>query len=292
MRDFGAAMAAGPLHPLAPGNGVGRGDPLQRATLALNSQRPQDAERIAQDLLETDPRHHKALHILGCALLMQGRAADAIAPLESAARSLHDAEVDTVLAVALRQAGRPEEALSRVKRAVKRQSSFAPAFLELGRLLALLKRYDEAVEALRHGLGIAPMMPELSIQLGHVFLRLRNCAEAKAAFAGALDISPTSSEALLGLARSHKEIGENAPAAEYYRRYLRMKPDDAATWLNLGHCLLELGERDAGYDCFRAGARGDPKRYGRAMNSLTASGRGRFWLKPSAAARFLRGPKG
>jgi Tfp pilus assembly protein PilF len=135
------------------------------------------------------------------------------------------------------------------------------------------------------------MMPELSIQLGHVFLRVRNCTEAKVAFARALDITPTSAEALLGLARSHREIGENAPAADYYRQYLRMKPDDAATWLNLGHCLLELGQLDAGYDCFRTGARGDPKRYGRALNSLTASGHGRFWLRPSAAARFLRASK-
>jgi tetratricopeptide (TPR) repeat protein len=284
-------MAAGPLHSMASGGGMDRSDPLQRAMVALNSQRPQEAERTARELLKADPRHARALHILGCSLLMQGRARDAVAPLENAARSLHDAEVDTVLAVALRQADRPEEALSRVKRAVKRQPSFAPAFLELGRLLALLKRHDEAVEALRRGLDIAPMMPELSIQLGHVFLRVRDCAEAKAAFARAVDISPDSTEALLGLARSHKEIGENAPAAEYYRRYLRVKPDDAGTWLNLGHCLLELGQRDAGYDCFRAGARGDPKRYGRALNSLTASGRGRFWTKPSAAARFLRGPK-
>ena len=63
-----------------------RGDPLQRAMVALNSQRPQEAERIAQDILKADPRHGKALHVLGCALLMQGRAQEAVAPLESAAR--------------------------------------------------------------------------------------------------------------------------------------------------------------------------------------------------------------
>ena len=46
-------MAAGPLrpkvplHPMAFGGGMDRGDPLQRAMFALNSQRPQEAERIA-----------------------------------------------------------------------------------------------------------------------------------------------------------------------------------------------------------------------------------------------------
>ena len=59
---------------------------LQRALFALNGQRPQEAERIASDVLKVDPRHTRALHLFGCALLMQGRTEDAIAPLESAAR--------------------------------------------------------------------------------------------------------------------------------------------------------------------------------------------------------------
>jgi cytochrome c-type biogenesis protein CcmH/NrfG len=70
-----------------------------------------------------------------------------------------------------------------------------------------------------------------------------------------------------------------------------VRPDDAGTWLNLGHCLLELGQREPGYDCFRTAARGDPKRYGTALTSLASSARGKLWLKPSAAERFLRGPK-
>ena len=284
-------MAIGPGHSTTLGSGADRGDALRRARLALDGQRPQDAQRIAEELLNTDPRHAQALHIFGCALLMQGRAQDAVAPLETAARDLRDPEIDTLLAIALRQAGRHEDALSRLKRATKRKTPYAPAFHELGYLLSSLERYDEAIEALRRGLEIAPMMPELSIRLGYVFLRRRNCAEAKLAFARALDISPTSPDALYGLAKAHQEIGENAPAAEYFRRYLVSRPDDVGIWLNLGHCLLELGQLDAGYDCFRTASRGEPKRYGNALTSLAASARGRFWLKPSAAAQFLQGKK-
>jgi tetratricopeptide (TPR) repeat protein len=265
-----------------------RGDALRRARLALDGQRPQDAQRICEDVLKAEPRHAQALHIFGCALLMQGRSQDAIAPLETAARELRDPEVDTLLAIALRQVDRHEDALSRLKRATKRRPPYATAFHELGYLLFSLERYDEAIEALRRGLDIAPMMPELSIQLGYVLLQRRNFADAKLAFARALDISPASPDALYGMAKAHQEIGENAPAADYFRRYLVSRPDDAGIWLNLGHCLLELGQIDAGYDCFRTVARGDPKRYGTALTSLAASARGKFWLKPTAAARFLR----
>jgi Tfp pilus assembly protein PilF len=279
------------LQPNAQANSSGRhaeaGAALQRARMALNSDRPQDAERIAEGILKLDPRNGAALQVRGCALLMQKRAGDAVAPLQAAAQSLRDGETDTLLAMALRQTGRIDHALSRLKRATKRHPPYAPAFHELGYLLMSLENYDEAVQALHRGLEIAPMMPQLSTQLGEVFLRRRSYPEAKAAFARALDIAPQSADALFGLARAHQSLGETAAAAGFYRRCLVLAPDDPACWLNLGHCLLQLGEFDAGYDCFRTAARGDQKRYGKALNSLAASGRGKLWLRPSAATRFF-----
>ncbi|HEY2527015.1 MAG TPA: tetratricopeptide repeat protein [Xanthobacteraceae bacterium] len=263
-------------------------DALQRAMLALNSGRPREAEAIVGAVLKADPRHLRALHIFGTAQLMLGHTEEAVAALEQAARGRHDAEIDTILAIALRQAGRSDEAYARLKQAIKRRPPYAVAYHELGCLLFSLGRYDEAIATFRDGLAVAPMMPELSIQLGNVFLRCRNCAEARTAFARALDISPHSPEALFGMAKSHQEVGENQEAAEYFRRYLMGRPDDSAAWLNLGHCLLELGDRETGYGCFRTAARGDAKRFGTALTSLAASARGRFWLKQSAAERFLR----
>jgi tetratricopeptide (TPR) repeat protein len=265
-----------------------RDDILHRAMLALDGQRPQEALRCAEVVLKTDPRHGQALRLFGCALLMLDQPADAVAPLENAARELRSAETDTMLAIALRKVGREQEALSRLKRAIKRRPHYAAAFHELGYLLFLLKRDNESIEMLRHGLEIAPMMPELSIQLGYVFLRQRNCPEAKRAFGRALEISPDSSDALSGMARAHQEIGENEAAANYLRRYLRHKPENVGAWINLGHCLLELGQIDAGYDCFRTAARADPASYGRTLNSLASAARGRLWLRPTDAERFLR----
>jgi tetratricopeptide (TPR) repeat protein len=284
-------MAIGPGFPGA----AQRDAALERASFALNNQRPLDAERIAGEVLRTEPGQVRALHILGCALLAQGRAADAVAPLESAGRGKHDPEIDTALAMtlamALRQAGRLDEALSRLHRTAKRHPRFAPVFRDLGALLFAMGRHDEAIDALKRGLDVAPMMPDLSIELGSIFLHRRDCTNAKAAFARALSISPNSPEALFGFAKAHQEIGETEAAAGHFRRYLMLRPGDANAWLTFGHCLLELGQRDAGYDCFRAVARNAPDRYGDALAAFVASGRGRFWLRPSAAAKFLRGKK-
>jgi tetratricopeptide (TPR) repeat protein len=273
-------------------HGVPADSLLQQATFALNANRPQEAQRIAQQILKTDPGRAQALHILGGALLMQDRPEDAIASLEPAARALRDPEIETLLGIALRRIGRNEDALSRLKRAIKRRPPFGPAFHELGFLLHSMERYDEAIEVLSRGHELLPIMPELSMLLGNVFLACRNFAKAKIFFARALNISPNASDAINGLATAHWRLCEYQAAAELFRRCVMRNPDDISSWHGLGHCLLELGQRDAGYDCFRAAARGDPKRYGSALASLVNSGRSRFWLKPSAAQRFLRGMKG
>jgi tetratricopeptide (TPR) repeat protein len=293
-RSVEGLMANELNNPMTPGSEPWKGDShglLQQAVFALGSERPREAEQIAATLLKADPRHARALYIFGCALLMQGRAQDSLAPLESAAHGRHDAEFDTALAIALQRVGRNEDALRRLKLATKRRPPHAAAFKELGALLTALGQYDEAVAVLRRGIEVAPMLPQLAIQLGYALLNRRRCADAKAAFVRALALVPTSPDALFGMAKAHQEIGESAEAAEYFRRCLEYSPGNPTLWLGLGHCLLELGQLDAGYECFRSAARGDPKRCGRALNSLAAAARGRFWLRPSAAARYLQGAK-
>jgi tetratricopeptide (TPR) repeat protein len=281
-------MAAnGPTQPGDAGSEVCGDDRLAQAMSALDDERPEDAERMAAELLKADPHHAGALYVLGCALTLQGRAGEAIAPLEAASGDHDNPECDTVLAIALCRVGRHEDAVGRLKLTIKRYPAYAVAFNELGYLLVLMGRYDEAADILTQGLQIAPTMPQLSIQLGYAELSRRNCANAKIAFGRALDISPRSHDALFGMAKAHQELGENEAAADYFRRYLTDRPNDSGAWLNLGHCLLELGQLEPGYECFRLAARGDAERYGTALTSLAAAARGRFWLRPSAAARFL-----
>ena len=60
------------------GAGGGSDDALASAMVALDRQRPEDAERIAAEALRADPHHARALHILGIALTMQGRYDEAV----------------------------------------------------------------------------------------------------------------------------------------------------------------------------------------------------------------------
>jgi tetratricopeptide (TPR) repeat protein len=284
-------MTSKPGHQVSHGGASGGEEALQRAMFALNSGHPADAERIAADVLKTNRRNVLALQVLANALLMQNRIADAIAPLEVAARGNHDPQIETMLGIVLRQAGRTEDALSWLKRAAKRRPPHALAFYEYGCLLSFLNRDEEAVEAFNRGLDVAPLMPQFSVQLGYLLLRRKRYAEAKTAFGHALANAAGSPEALFGLAKVHQAVGDNAAAAGYFRQCLTSRPNDADMWLQLGYCLLELGDREAGLECFRTSTRGDPQNHGNALSALVKSGHGRFWLKPSGAAQYFRGTK-
>ena len=177
----------------------------------------------------------------------------------------------------------------------KRKSPlFAAAFVELGDLLTAIKRYHEVVDTLSQGLEVVPMLPEMSAQLGYALLARRKLRRGRVCFS--LELFPVAPERYNAPFRygegTSGKLGECQVGADYFWRCLaypsRCTP---CSGLAFRHCLLEAGQRDAGYECFRTAARGDAVRRSKALSSLVRSGRGRFWLKPSAASRYLQGTK-
>jgi tetratricopeptide (TPR) repeat protein len=265
---------------------------LQRAMFAVQRQDWVEAERIAGSILKTSADQPHAAKVLGYALMKQGRPAEAVAPLEKAARLGADPELETQLAIALRLAGNNEKALSLLQGAIKK-APFPPAFHELGYLLHSLGRSDEAVAALEQGIAAAPTIAELHIQLGFICTMLHDRQRARRAFARAIEINAGHLKALQGMTSVLMDEGDYAGAADLLRRALAVNPNDVSAQVALGSCLLELGKADEAYDCLRkAHAKGGQPAYGDVLQAAVSSGHGRFWLRPSAAAKFFGGDTG
>ena len=264
---------------------------LQQAIVALQSGRLQEAEWLAADVLKRSPAEARALQIFGYALLRQGKAEDALAPLAQAARSTHDPEIETQYAMALQQAGRSEEALERLERALKRRPPFPPAFLVYGSLLAFLERRDEAIAVIKRGLTLTPNAPDLLALLADNLMIRGDRAGGLAAYRKALAQAPQYGDALFGLGRALQSEGDFAQAAEMFRRMLAIDPGDAAARIGLGVCLLEISQPAAAFESLRTASSSSAKAYGEALTALSTSRDGRFWLRPSDADRFLRKEK-
>jgi Tfp pilus assembly protein PilF len=251
-------------------------------------QRPDEAERLAGGVLKANRGNALAAEVLGRALLMQGRADEAIVPLERAARRHDNPAIETLLATALAATERNNEALDQLRQTMARRPPFPPAFLEYAGQLSKTGRLDEAVTVLENGLALTPDAVDLRMELGFVSIKRNDRAKARAMFLQVLTAVPDRHDALVALAKVMVLDGEYAAAADIYRRALGLQPDDSVTRNNLGLCLLEMGQRDAGEASLRAAMHGDPQLAGRAITSLAAASHGRFFLRPSAAAKFLR----
>jgi predicted Zn-dependent protease len=257
---------------------------VEQAARALQEGRPDEAERLAGGVLKASPGNAAAAQLLGQALLLQGRAADAVAPLQRAARRGQDPVLETLLARALAETGRTDKSIDLLREAATRRPAYPLAFVELGDLLRRLGRFDEAQAVLEGGLALAPDAAVLRMSLGYLHLARHDRTGARAHFQAVRAAAPGRYDARLALAQVLSLDGEFAAAADLYRDALALRPDDAATRIALGKCLLEMNEREAGETAIRTAGTVGP-----AIAALTAAPHGRAFLRPSAAAKFLGG---
>lgn len=260
---------------------------LELAGHALRAGRPQEAEALAAAVLKADRKNSLAGQTLASALLMQDRGSEAIEPLRALSRRLADPAIETLLARALAAGGQADEALAALRRAITRRPAYPLAFLDLGQALAAAGRPREGIAVLEDGLALVPAADGLRIAVGYLYLQVDDRGAAQAQFAAVHAAAPNRQDAVAGLAKVASLSGEHAAAADLYRRALALRPGDFAAALGLGRSLLEAGERQAGEAALRAAVGGVERMTGPAISALAAAPRGRFFLRPSAARRFL-----
>ncbi len=262
-------------------------DMLRYAAAALQNGSAQEAERVARDVLSRYRNDARALELLGLALLEQARPAEAIAPLEQSVRVRRDAPNQTYLALALLATGQSAKAKTLLQRATDRRPPFPPAFFELGKLLRQEWRLAEAEAIFERGMEAAPRVAEFPLRLGTLRLERGNMEGAKQAFTSALAIAPGLPAALQGLVYSLKDSGDFEAAAEWARQAFAREPSDTKAHLLLATCLLELGQSEEATRHLRTLVGSSPELFGKAIKAFADVGRGRLWLKPSAAGEFL-----
>jgi adenylate cyclase len=183
------------------------------------------ALEFARRGVAVNPASHSNHLALGQVCLSKGLHEEALEALETAiALNPNDADGYVFLAQALNRAGRPEEVIGLVEKA-QRLNPAAPRWYtwNLGIAYYLLRRYDDAITALRRGRPLGPMAYRW---LAASFAQLGREADAKAAAEEYLKLTPDFS-----LAR-HLEMMhfQHSDDREHYADGLRKAglPDDAS----------------------------------------------------------------
>lgn len=137
----------------------------------------------------------------------------------------------------------------------------------LGATLNQLCKYNEALNAFRESVKLAPQDSSAHYNCGLVLVRLRKFEESKFFFEQALLLEPSYVQALVSLADTLKILGKIEEAKDSYTKAIEINPDTFIAYNNLGILLKEQGKVGEAESSFRSAIMIEP-RYAEAHANL------------------------
>jgi protein O-GlcNAc transferase len=159
-----------------------------------------DAERGYRQILEHEPQHPDALHLLGVIAL---------------------------------QTGHLDAALALVQQAVDLRPDGAVYWNNLGQVHERMGRNDQAERAYEAAIGLDPRYAEACNNLGHILERRGDVAGAEARYREAIRLDPQYAEPHTNLGNLQKDRGDLDEAIASYRRAIALRPDVSFLHSNL-----------------------------------------------------------
>lgn len=215
-----------------------------------------EAETACQALVERAPGNVQALHLLGVLAHRAGRANDAIELIRRAVTlDSANAEFHYNLGVALQTAGRLDEAVASYRHVLRLQPDRAEAHNNLGHALLQQSHVDDALACFANALRLRPEYAEALHNRGEAARRHGRPADAIADLNEAVRLRPDFAEAYVTLGRAYADLGQADSAHRSYQKALDLEPQRADAHNNLGLLLLQQGRLDAAQNSFELALR-------------------------------------
>lgn len=244
-------------------------------------------------ILEQNPRHSDALHLLGVIAQQQGQHSLAIELIEAAIaqnssiahyhhnlgntylQSKHPAEAAECyrravqlkpdyyeahngLGNALTDLKLMDKAIESYVKAVRLNPSFAEAHYNLGRSLAQAERFQEAIASYLSAIEFDNRRPEYFYNLGGIFFREKAYPEAIQCYQAVLTLQPEDAEALCSLGAAYVATHKKQEGETLLRRAIALKPDYAIAHLQLGALLFSLKKEEEAQSAYEQALRIHP----------------------------------
>jgi predicted O-linked N-acetylglucosamine transferase (SPINDLY family) len=184
---------------------------VRRALLLHQAGKGAEAAEIYAKILQAHPQQFECLHYLGVAHL---------------------------------QAGRPDQALALLVRALAVRANDESLHSNHALALAGLRRHEQAIASADRALALRPGMPEALNNKGWALRNLQRLPQALACFDQALATNPAMAEVHQRRAEVLTALQRLDDALAAFQRALQLRPDNADAQGNLGTLLTLMG-RDA-----------------------------------------------
>jgi protein O-GlcNAc transferase len=176
-----------------------------------------EAETIYLRIIQNDPRHADANHMLGVIAYLTNRG---------------------------------DQAISRISQAIAINPAITDYHYNLGKILASQNRLEEALAAYYQAAKLTPEDAQTHHAIAIVLHSQKNWPEAVAAYQRAIELRPDLADALNNLANLWLESGNFTAAIETYRRVIALQPKWSLAFYNLGSALSAKGDIDGAIDAF------------------------------------------
>ncbi len=214
---------------------------LDIAVRHQTADRLSEAESIYRQILQVEPDHPVALHMLGVIAHQMG---DFEAAFELIAQVIaiepDHAGAHNNLGLVLQKLGMSDDAVARFKKSLAINPEYADASYNLGNLFKEQGKFDEAVVNYQKALAIKPDYTKALNNLGVVLMEKNKLEDATVCYRRVIEIMPENVEALNNLAAALQELGQLEEAVANYHKVLDLQPNHLETWNNIKFAVKAL----------------------------------------------------
>lgn len=224
---------------------------LKEARQHHQAGRLEQAERMYRSVLQADPNHADALHLLGLMAYQVGKLDDANQYIARAIQlKNNEPTFFSNLGLVYQAQGRLDEAAASFRHAIRLGPRFAGAHSNLGTVLSQQGRLKEAAEVFRQAVQLEPENSLFHFNLGNTLLKQGQHREATRCYQLALERRPDYPEAYNNLGSAFLYLDELTQAEQYFHEALRLRPRFADACNNLGLTCMRQGRLEEAREAF------------------------------------------
>jgi tetratricopeptide (TPR) repeat protein len=252
----------------------------------------QNSERLFRYTVQVTKQNNIAYNNLGCAVLAEGRKAEAADLFSKALKIRPDVISLLNMGRVLTQQGNPDRAIGYLKAALEVQPDNAPAYFQLGMAQAATGSNKLAIASFEQATKLNPEFAEAYNALGlaltdqevteispaNVFKAVNddhggksneqnNWQKASECFSNAIKLNPNYQQARLNLGNVLADAGKNKEAISVYKELLRLNPTNVNAHYNLATAFAGDNRKEEAAQEFIATLKLNP-RHAMAHNNL------------------------
>ncbi len=210
-----------------------------------------EAAEIYRVLLDVQPNHPDALHLLGLIENRRGHADKAVKMIEQAiVLRPQVANFQLSLSDALHAQCQYAAAEQACRKAIQLAQNNPEAHNHLGVMLKAQNRFTDAEQAYRVAIALKPDYAEAWNNLGNALKQQGRPTEAEQSFLQALALTPQSADVWNNLGNALQHLYRLQEAEVAYRHALALRPAFADACYNLGVVLGETGRLSEAIDAY------------------------------------------